>query len=439
VIYGISFSYSQRVVGYYPSWVQSSYDISQIDFGIYTHINHAFAWPNEEGEIESDVGLFDISVTDYVHNQNSKILLSLGGWGHANGFVNATSSHELRAITISNILDVIILFGYDGIDIDWEYPQSNEQKNNLNLFIMELDSVFLSIDPDLLITMALPTTNWSGQWYDISFLSQYIDFFNAMTYDIHGSWTNHAGHNSPLFQSPPGDSHGSVETGIYYLVNSRGIIPEKLNMGIPFWGKQYNASTINGSFSGNVIDLRYYEIVELINNGWVEHWDNNAQCPYLIKEDESQIITYDNPQSIQAKTNFAQSRNLGGIMVWALGYDSDDSELSLSNMIQSSWLDIQKGKNINKISEQILINSYPNPFNSQTQIEFSLPFKSNVQINIFNILGQNIQHLVKDEFTKGTHYIQLSQNKLLNNSSGIYFIQITTDQIVKSHKIVYLK
>ena len=114
VIYGISFSYSQRVVGYYPSWVQSSYDISQIDFGIYTHINHAFAWPNEEGEIESDVGLFDISVTDYVHNQNSKILLSLGGWGHANGFVNATSSHELRAITISNILDVIILFGYDG-------------------------------------------------------------------------------------------------------------------------------------------------------------------------------------------------------------------------------------------------------------------------------------------------------------------------------------
>ena len=73
------------------------------------------------------------------------------------------------------------------------------------------------------------------------------------------------------------------------------------------------------------------------------------------------------------------------------------------------------------------------------EAEFSLPFKSNVQINIFNILGQNIQHLVKDEFTKGTHYIQLSQNKLLNNSSGIYFIQITTDQIVKSHKIVYLK
>ena len=43
---------------------------------------------------------------------------------------------------------------------------------------------------NFLITMAVPTSNWSGQWYDFSSLRPHIDFFNAMTYDIHGSWSS---------------------------------------------------------------------------------------------------------------------------------------------------------------------------------------------------------------------------------------------------------
>ena len=96
--------------------------------------------------------------------------------------------------------------------------------------------------------MAVPISNWSGQWLDMSALRPHVDFFNAMTYDFHGSWSSNAGHNSPLYQSPPGDPDGSVETGINYLVNTRGLPENKVNMGIPFWGKRYNTSTINGSF-----------------------------------------------------------------------------------------------------------------------------------------------------------------------------------------------
>ena len=164
---------------------------------------------------------------------------------------------------------------------------------------------------------------WTG-------LNQHVDFFNAMTYDIHGSWSSHAGHNSPLYQSPPGDADGSVQTGINYLVNTRGLPENKINMGIPFWGKKYNASTINGYFTGSVTDLRYYDIVELINNGWLSHWDDVAKCPYLINTDTSQIITYDNPLSIQYKCEFAQTRNLGGVMVrapWAMMILSQQSLL----------------------------------------------------------------------------------------------------------------
>ncbi|GIS39923.1 hypothetical protein Ct9H90mP12_1170 [bacterium] len=61
-----------------------------------------------------------------------------------------------------------------------------------------------------------------------------------MTYDFHGSWGSNAGHNSPLYQSPPGDPDGSVETGINYLVNTRGLPETQREKWDSFLGKKYN-------------------------------------------------------------------------------------------------------------------------------------------------------------------------------------------------------
>ena len=248
---------SNRIVGYYPSWVQNQYSIGSVDFSTFSHLIHAFAWPNNQGEIISDIGTFNSNFASQVQSQGSKFLLAIGGWGTAAGFVASTATHEIRSYFISNIIDIVDQYGYDGIDIDWEYPQTNEQRNNLNLFISELDSTLNIHNPDLILSMAVPISNWAGQWYDFSNLRPHVDFFNAMTYDIHGGWSSHAGHNSPLYQSPPGDADGSIETGINYLANTRGLPEEKINMGIPFWGKQYDTSTINGR-----ITLSYENINE---------------------------------------------------------------------------------------------------------------------------------------------------------------------------------
>ena len=153
--------------------------------------------------------------------------------GKDQGFASATSTYEMRSIFIDNILEKMVSYDYDGIDIDWEHPQSSEQRSNLTQFVQELDSVLNAFDPELLITMAVPISNWSGQWYDFNNLKLYVDFFNAMTYDIHGSWSSHAGHNSPLYQSPQGTQMVLVQTGINYLTSS-GIPLQKINMGILF-------------------------------------------------------------------------------------------------------------------------------------------------------------------------------------------------------------
>tara|TARA_S200000501_G_scaffold115518_1_gene108544 strand:- start:1101 stop:2099 length:999 start_codon:yes stop_codon:yes gene_type:complete len=332
----------------------------------------------------------------------------------------------------------MITYGYDGVDIDWEHPQSNTQKNNLTKFIEELDSTLYELDPEFLITMAVPTSNWSGQWYDFSSLRPHIDFFNAMTYDIHGSWSSNAGHNSPLYQSPPGDPDGSVETGINYLANSRGIPNGKLNMGIPFWGKKYNASQINGSFVGSVIDMHYSEILPLINNGWEYQWDNDAKCPYLVKNDQSQIITYDNPLSIQRKSEFAKDRNLGGVMVWALGYDAMNLSESLTESIYTHWLSIKDGHVISPYT--INVNIFPNPFNPKVNVIFELPFKDKVNLKIFDIKGNMVDNVLSGYFDAGQHIFTWNPSaKYHNLSSGIYFISFNNGKSSTFKKIVYAK
>ena len=163
-----------------------------------------------------------------------------------------------------------------------------------------------------------------------------------------------------MFQSPPGDSDGSCSTGIGYLATTRGIPREKINLGVPFWGKKYSTYDINQSFSGTVEDMWYHEIVPLIGNGWSYHWDSNAFCPYLIKDDESKIITFDNPESIGFKCEYAKTQNLGGVMIWALGYDIVNGGQELIQSIGENYLK-NDSENINLFPESISIKAYPNP------------------------------------------------------------------------------
>ena len=87
---------------------------------------------------------------------------------------------------------------------------------------------------------------------------------------------------------------GETETIILngnVLINSRSIPASKINLGLPFWGLMWDAPDINEPFTGSSADIIYYNIPELIGNGWNYNWDSDALCPYLINDDNSQIIT----------------------------------------------------------------------------------------------------------------------------------------------------
>jgi len=91
--------------------------------------------------------------------------------------------------------------------------------------------------------------------------------------------------------------------------------------------------------------------------------------------------------------------------------------------------------NVNNISYQLYQN-YPNPFNPTTTIRFSIPERTNVLLEVFNILGQKVTTLVNTELDKGNYQREFNASKF---ASGVYIYRIQAGNFITSKKLLLLK
>jgi len=82
------------------------------------------------------------------------------------------------------------------------------------------------------------------------------------------------------------------------------------------------------------------------------------------------------------------------------------------------------------------LDSYPNPFNSDTRINYRLPGNTHVRLSLFTISGQRLLDLINDDQKAGTYELMLSGTNL---ASGVYFLHLSTDQESKTKKIALVK
>lgn len=310
------------VAGYYTSWRVFTYPPSQIPMTKVTHILHSFAYPDASGNINHPSYFLDPvpQLTQLAHNAGRKVFVALGGWSDSGGFSPMAASSATRANFINNITTFCLTNGYDGVDLDWEYPANDTDKQNLNLLVTELKAHWAQVAPNLGLSIAVAGTDYSAHYVDVTFLAPYVEWFGVMTYDYHGSWSDHTGHLSPLYLDPrdPGQC-GAVDNSINdYFHNTRGVPYEKLVCGVPFYGKKFPKAT--EPYQPNrsrATDLFYSEIVAL--SGYTYKWDNVAQVSYL--SGSSTFITYNDPVSAEKTCAYAKSKAIKGIMMWELSQD----------------------------------------------------------------------------------------------------------------------
>jgi len=93
-----------KVVGYYPEWLRSTIPAEKIEFQNLTQINYSFAWPSANGAISTPAYFKYPQLVNAAHAAGVKVLLTLGGWGHSDGFSPMAADSSARAKFIKNLI-----------------------------------------------------------------------------------------------------------------------------------------------------------------------------------------------------------------------------------------------------------------------------------------------------------------------------------------------
>lgn len=318
---------TKRLLAYYAYW-NDNYRAAQIPYAKLTHIAHAFLIPEADGSLTAPDGYLEPVLIANAHAAGVRVLASVGGASDSGNFSSIAATESLRAAFANHVQEFVRANGYDGVDIDWEFTANATDRANLNLLIQALREKFDASPapaPSWLITMAVSPGDYYGQWNDYATLNHFVDFYNLMTYDFHGSWFKHSGHNAPLLRGNDPRAHGSVADGLTYMLDERAVPAAQINVGVPFYGYNFYHSEklydrCNRDCSTTY--MGYNEIAPLIGNGWTRYWDGASKVPYLRKDSGAGMLTFDNARSIKKKVNYAlDTRGVGGVFLWELSQD----------------------------------------------------------------------------------------------------------------------
>jgi chitinase len=326
----------QMVLGYYYG-NYSGYPHDMIEYNCLTHIAHAFIIPDSTGEISYEEWFLYPELIEAARQNGKKIVVSVGGWGNSDGFKGLVKEPRHMVAFIRNLVRFIKEHGYDGADIDWEYPTQNEKWEFASLLV-SLRRAFNEAGIELL-SVALPAIDWHNV-FDASTLNNTLDWVGIMTYDFYGPWEKTTGHNTALYSTP--EQILSLDHSIKHYLQ-KGVLPTKLCAGMEFVGYKFNATGLHKPHTG-ARSIPYNKAMDLLNEGWEYTWDDAAKVPYLFQPDSLQFITIDDALSIEYKSRYILDHNLAGTIIWKLGFDYRNGFNELLNLVGDNLLSDKPGK-----------------------------------------------------------------------------------------------
>lgn len=380
-----------KTVGYFPSYRFSLVDL--IDFEKITHLNLAFGYPNEEGYITEGVGSHDITpIVSMAHDLDIEVFLSIaGGNSTTEQYWLNLLQPENRSAFINKLVTYTRDHNLQGIDVDLEW---NDVTENYSPFVLELKDTLDAYD--LTMTAALPGHYRYPEITDEAMHA--FEWINMMVYDHTGPWAP----NSPGQHSP----YAKAVQAIDYWGATQGVSTDKLTLGVPFYGYNFNDP-------GDVYAFTYGTIV--------------GQDVANADVDQVGLAFYNGRPTIEAKTNLALD-NLSGIMIWELGQDAflDYAEYSLLDVIYQTIQDyFVSTDNVEKDYE---VNIYPNPFNDVLHIERI--GETEVSLMLSSLQGKIVW---KQKIDSANKILDISTGNL---TPGFYILTINDGENFVSKKIV---
>lgn len=193
----------------------------------------------------------------------------------------------------------------------------------------EIQEAFAQNNPSWQATITIPTSYWYLRGFDIVGLEKYVNWFNLMSYDLHGMWDQHNVYTGPYLEGHTNITE--IDTGLDLLWRNN-INPANVVMGMAFYGRsftmadvgcyipngicQFSTAGVAGDCSATAGILLYAEVVSRNTSlNSKTYYDPTSTVKYTTYQ-YNQWISYDDEQSWFDKKTFLSNRGLSGLMIW---------------------------------------------------------------------------------------------------------------------------
>lgn len=353
----------RKVIGYFPEWgvyeAHNFFTPDKVDYSGLTHLNYGFAVVKNGVVTMHDTDKAPGLIKDLdkrTEAANVAHMISVGGWNNSQeGVFEAATATDAGIEKLANsMVSYMAQWHFDGLDFDWEYPDTEAEKNQFTKLIQslrtKLDAQGLKDDKYYQLSAAVTTNHNNIQFINPAVTTPLLDSVNVMAYDIHGAFDPLTGHNAPLYEnSHDEDKDLNVADTMTAYVETWNVPKTKLMMGIPYYGRGWGhvpgtelipglpgmfntgAATVKGAwddadqFTGT---NPWYVLKQKLASGeYTRYWDPESHVPYLYSKTKQEFLTYDDPQSIGEKVDYILDQGFGGAILWDISGDTPEHEL----------------------------------------------------------------------------------------------------------------
>lgn len=238
---------------------------------------------------------------------------------------------------LTNSLDAVLSgYPFSGVNIDIEYlgDVTPNLRADYVTFIRNLSAHLHQKFPQVKLSIDVMVTAASAnQIWDLPALSPFVDHVVVMAYDYHQKSSILSGPVAPLLSTNDGWSTSITQ----HLKDFLTVVPKnKILLGVPFYGYEWQTESRAPQSptyqdTGSTASIKHIQDIlsQKKELDVQENWDNDALSPYLSYKKDGHIymIYYENSRSISYKLDLINQLDLGGVAIWALGYENNSREL----------------------------------------------------------------------------------------------------------------
>lgn len=311
----------KTVFGFHPYWTPDSY--LNYDYELLTDIAYHSLDIDGEGNITDRHGWPHVKLINKAHSNGVRVVLVVKNFD-LDEISTLLNSESNRQNAINNMLAEVQDANADGVNIDFEYVRTDEQEE-FNEFMLDIKNIFHTQIPGSKVTVNIPAIDWWGG-IDTDFLAQNTDGIKIMTYDYHWSTGPQAGPVSPFSNSSTWGNY-NITNSINTYLEETNYNKSKLFLGVPYYG--YDWEVDGNTIPANTLDTataKTYAQIMSEQDTYTRIWDEDSLTPYY-KYGTWHQVWYEDPTSISYKYNLVNTKDLGGVGIWALGYDGTRTDM----------------------------------------------------------------------------------------------------------------